>query len=184
MAPRAKRTPDPLAGLTPREAEVLRLAARGMRSTEIAGKLDIAVPTVKRHLTTVYRKLGVENRVEATALYFAAVRGRPREDDLMLVQAQLLERAVQNLVAVGLLQVERVSSLAADALRSVPLPRRTAPRLAAVFEQSEPASPTRVRQWAKAAARVDGEEQLQAAFEALAGALAVATALSDDPPPA
>jgi hypothetical protein len=153
-------------------------------ATQAHAELDIAVPTVKRHLTTVYRKLGVENRVEATALYFAAVRGRPRDDDLMLMQAQPLERAVQNLVAVGLVQVERVSGLAADALRSVPLPRRTAPRLAAVFEQSEPASPARVRQWAKAAARVDGEEQLQSAFEALAGALAVATALSEDPPPA
>ncbi|HTE61161.1 MAG TPA: helix-turn-helix transcriptional regulator, partial [Solirubrobacteraceae bacterium] len=64
--------------MTPREAEVLRLAARGLRSTEIA------VPTVKRHLTTVYRKLDVENRVEATALYFAGVRPKPRDDDLML----------------------------------------------------------------------------------------------------
>lgn len=183
MARGGEPTPDTLGDLTPREAEVLRLAARGLRSAEIAAQLEIAVPTVKRHLTTVYRKLGVENRVEATTLYFASVRRRPREDDLMLMQAQLLERAVQNLVAVGLVQVERVSGFAADALRSVPLPRRTAPRLAAVFEHSEPASPTHVRQWARAAARVDKEEQLQAAFEALAGALAVATALRDDPPP-
>jgi DNA-binding CsgD family transcriptional regulator len=184
MTRRGEHAPEALGNLTPREVEVLRLAARGLRSAEIAARLEIAVPTVKRHLTTVYRKLGVENRVEATTLYFAAVRGRPRDDDLMQIQAQLLERAVQNLVAVGLVQVERVSGLAADALRSVPLPRRAAPRLAAVFEQSEPASPTHVRQWARTAARVDKDEQLQAAFEALAGALAVATALSEDAPPA
>ncbi|HTE60346.1 MAG TPA: hypothetical protein VK631_08330, partial [Solirubrobacteraceae bacterium] len=70
------------------------------------------------------------------------------------------------------------------ALRSVPLRTRAASRLTAVFERAEPASPTHVRHWARAAARVDGEEQLQAAFEALASALAVATALSEDAPPA
>lgn len=161
---------------------MLRLAARGLRSTEIAEQLEIAVPTVKRHLTTVYRKLDVENRVEATALYFAGVRPKPRDDDLMLMQAQLLERAVQNLVSVGLVRVERISGVAADALRAVPLRKRAASRLTAVFEQAEPASPTHVRHWARAAARVDGEEQLQAAFEALASALAVATALSEDAP--
>jgi DNA-binding CsgD family transcriptional regulator len=55
--------------LSPRELEVLRLLADGMRSSEIAEALGIAVPTVKCHLTRTYRKLGVRNRVGAVLHY-------------------------------------------------------------------------------------------------------------------
>ncbi len=54
-------------GLTPREAEVLRLMAQGRPNREIADLLFISVPTVKRHLTTIYTKLGVSSRAAATA---------------------------------------------------------------------------------------------------------------------
>jgi DNA-binding CsgD family transcriptional regulator len=57
-------------GLTPREAEVLQHLTRGRSNREIAGKLDVSLSTVKRHLESVYRKLGVTNRTEAAA--FAA----------------------------------------------------------------------------------------------------------------
>ena len=52
--------------LTPREIEIVRLVARGLRNKEIARSLDIVEGTVKIHLNRVYEKLGVHNRVELT----------------------------------------------------------------------------------------------------------------------
>lgn len=59
--------------LTPREAEVLRLLARGMANKEIAGTLSLSVHTVERHLTNLYPKIGCRSRTEATA--YAITRG-------------------------------------------------------------------------------------------------------------
>jgi DNA-binding NarL/FixJ family response regulator len=53
--------------LTPREVEVLRLAARGMSNKEIAGHLRIWLQTVKSHLHNVYTRLGVRTRRAAVA---------------------------------------------------------------------------------------------------------------------
>lgn len=74
MPPAAEPSTDPagLEALSPRELEVLRLLADGMRSSEIASQLGIAVPTVKCHLTRTYRKLGVRNRVGAVLHYLRA----------------------------------------------------------------------------------------------------------------
>ena len=55
------------ASLTPREAEVLRLAARGMSNKEIAAELHIWVQTVKSHLHNVYTRLSVSTRRAAVA---------------------------------------------------------------------------------------------------------------------
>lgn len=52
-------------GLTAREHEVLRLAARGMSNKEIAATLALSVRTVQGHLTRVFRKLRVGSRTEA-----------------------------------------------------------------------------------------------------------------------
>ena len=52
--------------LTPRERELVRLVAQGLRNKEIARKLDITVGTVKIHLHNVYQKLGVDSRVALT----------------------------------------------------------------------------------------------------------------------
>jgi DNA-binding CsgD family transcriptional regulator len=54
-------------GLTPREAEVLRLVATGSTNNEIAANLYLSVHTVERHLTNSYRKIDVRNRADATA---------------------------------------------------------------------------------------------------------------------
>jgi predicted ATPase/DNA-binding CsgD family transcriptional regulator len=54
-------------GLTPRELEVLRLVAAGRSNKEIAETLFISVQTVKRHLTSLFGKLGVASRSAATA---------------------------------------------------------------------------------------------------------------------
>jgi DNA-binding NarL/FixJ family response regulator len=48
--------------LTPREVEVLRLAARGLGNKEIAGELGVWLQTVKSHLHNAYEKLGVRTR--------------------------------------------------------------------------------------------------------------------------
>jgi DNA-binding CsgD family transcriptional regulator len=58
-----------LAPLTPREESVLEHAASGARTIEIAERLGISEPTVKSHLSRIYRKLGVRNRVEAANVY-------------------------------------------------------------------------------------------------------------------
>ena len=60
-------------GLTTRQAEVLRLLAGGMSSKQIAAELFLSPATVERHLATVYRKLGLSGRVEATR--YAVARG-------------------------------------------------------------------------------------------------------------
>lgn len=54
--------------LTPRERDVLRLAARGSTNREIAQELEVGRETVKTLLSRSYTKLGVRNRVEAIAL--------------------------------------------------------------------------------------------------------------------
>jgi DNA-binding CsgD family transcriptional regulator len=51
--------------VTAREKEVLALLARGDRNNEIAEELTIALATVKRHLSNLYRKLQVDNRTQA-----------------------------------------------------------------------------------------------------------------------
>jgi two-component system, NarL family, nitrate/nitrite response regulator NarL len=54
--------------LTPREAEVAQLVARGNRNKEIARALDISEGTVKMHLHNLYEKLGVSSRTELAIL--------------------------------------------------------------------------------------------------------------------
>jgi DNA-binding NarL/FixJ family response regulator len=56
---------DRLAGLTPRQIDVYRAAARGLPNKLIARELGIAESTVKTHLTSVFNALGVRNRTEA-----------------------------------------------------------------------------------------------------------------------
>jgi DNA-binding NarL/FixJ family response regulator len=52
--------------LTARQLEILLLAARGLSSREMAARLHIAQGTVSRHLSDVYKKMGVRSRSEAT----------------------------------------------------------------------------------------------------------------------
>lgn len=51
--------------LTPREREVLDLIAQGYGNQKIAGLLAISEKTVKNHVTSILRKLGVEDRTQA-----------------------------------------------------------------------------------------------------------------------
>ena len=54
-------------GLSPRELDVVKLAAKGLTNAEIAAQLFISVGTVKTHLGSVQTKLGARNRVEIAA---------------------------------------------------------------------------------------------------------------------
>jgi len=51
--------------LTPREEQVLRLAAAGRTHREIAGQLGIRAKTARNHLTNLYDKLGIHGRAQA-----------------------------------------------------------------------------------------------------------------------
>jgi DNA-binding CsgD family transcriptional regulator len=53
------------AGLTPREVQILELAAHGLANKEIAQHLGLSLGTVRKHLENSYRKLGARSRVEA-----------------------------------------------------------------------------------------------------------------------
>jgi len=50
--------------LSPREADVVRCVALGMRNAEVAKELSISEQTVKTHLNSIFRKLGVRDRLE------------------------------------------------------------------------------------------------------------------------
>lgn len=61
----AQRTPDPLDALTDREREVLALVSEGLPNKQIARRLEITEKTVKAHLTSVFRAIGVTDRMQA-----------------------------------------------------------------------------------------------------------------------
>jgi DNA-binding NarL/FixJ family response regulator len=72
LDPRAARTmldarsaPDPLAGLSDREREVLALLVEGLPNKLIARRLLISEKTVKSHLTRIFRVLDVTDRTQA-----------------------------------------------------------------------------------------------------------------------
>jgi DNA-binding CsgD family transcriptional regulator/pimeloyl-ACP methyl ester carboxylesterase len=60
------------AGLSEREAEVIRLLAMGRTSRQIADDLFISLNTVSYHLRNIFAKTGASNRTEAAAFAFAA----------------------------------------------------------------------------------------------------------------
>jgi LuxR family maltose regulon positive regulatory protein len=53
--------------LSERELEVLGLVAAGLKNQEIAAELFVVVGTVKAHLNSIYRKLGVQSRIQAVS---------------------------------------------------------------------------------------------------------------------
>jgi DNA-binding NarL/FixJ family response regulator len=72
----ARAAPDPLAGLSPREREVLELLLDGLPNKLIARRLEISEKTVKSHLTRIFREIGVTDRTQAAL--WAQRQMRPR----------------------------------------------------------------------------------------------------------
>ena len=66
--PTRKQGLEEILGLTPREAEVLSLVARGYTNREIAATLVISVKTASVHVSHILRKLDAPNRLEAAAI--------------------------------------------------------------------------------------------------------------------
>jgi DNA-binding CsgD family transcriptional regulator len=71
--PRARTVtrPELAGGLTRREADVLRLAARGLTTQQIADRLTISPKTADHHIQHIYQKIGVSTRA-AAALWATA----------------------------------------------------------------------------------------------------------------
>ena len=73
MLSRPGSVPAGAGTLTPREVDVVRLVAEGLRNKEIAERLQISEGTVKIHLHSIYEKLQIGGRVELSV--FARDRG-------------------------------------------------------------------------------------------------------------
>jgi DNA-binding NarL/FixJ family response regulator len=58
---------DPLAGLTPHERSVLELIGEGLTNRQIGERLSLAEKTVKNYVSTLFRKLGLDQRTAAAA---------------------------------------------------------------------------------------------------------------------
>ena len=68
--------------LTPRELDILRHVAAGMRNREVGELLDVSEQTVKNHLSSILHKLGVPNRTHAVT--FAVRQGWLTLDEMAL----------------------------------------------------------------------------------------------------
>lgn len=69
----APREPNPGAGLSQREREIVALLAKGFLYKEIAAQLGVSVETVRTHIHNIYEKLHVRSRTEAVMKLY----GRP-----------------------------------------------------------------------------------------------------------
>jgi DNA-binding NarL/FixJ family response regulator len=67
----AEGRPEPIAALTERQRQVLRLVAEGLDNAQIAERMEISQRTARAHVSSVLERLGVENRTQAAV---AAIR--------------------------------------------------------------------------------------------------------------
>jgi DNA-binding NarL/FixJ family response regulator len=77
LRPLKARNSGGMALLTPRERDVVRLAAEGMRNQEIAVKLGVSEHTVRNYMFRIFDKLGISSRVELVLYAFSGIEGIP-----------------------------------------------------------------------------------------------------------
>jgi ATP/maltotriose-dependent transcriptional regulator MalT len=75
LTSRAVEGQAPPEALTPREWEILALLATGLSNRDIANRLFISISTVKAHIIHIFRKLGVNSRVQAVVKYRQLTEG-------------------------------------------------------------------------------------------------------------
>jgi DNA-binding NarL/FixJ family response regulator len=68
---------DPEVQLSPREMEALELVANGLPNKQIGRKLGISEATVKAHLTSIFRRIGVDNRTQAARWFERSSNDEP-----------------------------------------------------------------------------------------------------------
>jgi DNA-binding NarL/FixJ family response regulator len=78
VVPDRTATPADLEELTEREVEVLRFVALALSNTEIARRLHLTEATVKTHVSSILRKLGLRDRVQAVVFAYDVGLVRPR----------------------------------------------------------------------------------------------------------
>jgi len=78
-----REAPEGLDELTDRELEIFRLIAKGLSNAEIGQQLFISDTTVKTHVTHLFQKLGLRDRVQAVVLAYRSGLVEDDERDLL-----------------------------------------------------------------------------------------------------
>jgi DNA-binding NarL/FixJ family response regulator len=77
-AGRQERASERLASLTDREHQVATAVGQGHSNAEIASQLHMSLATVKAHVSRLFTKLNVDNRVQIALLVQEAISGQPQ----------------------------------------------------------------------------------------------------------